>query len=118
MNERKKVVLPKEVAGAIERLREIGISDYAIINEVGRRQPLGSTGLTPHLKVIEKWVDRTGRGDELLGALVNGYEKETTPDELLRAYYECFPGKERIEAKRAIEVTLNILGITVEGIND
>lgn len=117
MNE--KVALPREVAEAIEELRDIGLSTYSIVNRVGHKQSLGSTGLTPYLKVIHAWVDE-GNGDILLSALVNGYEIKRTPHEELREYYQSLDDCDSYDVvvSGAVETTLRILGITVEGIND
>lgn len=68
---------------------------------------------------------------ELASALINGYEIEKTPEEMIRWYFdECTSTEIRIRdwgfsydanhyagEKVGIKNTLNILGITIEGIN-
>ena len=120
-----KVTIPKQIAEAIEKLRAEGRSNWYIMY-----QAEGAVLDGPRLD-IKRWAFE-GRGkstpDLLMGALVNGYEIERTPHEKLREYHlqaledsesparSIYPyGKERREA---IETTLSILGITVEGIND
>ena len=128
-----KVVLPKDVAKAVEYLQEIGITNYGIVGYLERGAKLGSSGLQPYLTVINKWISEEAvRPDILLTALVNGYEVEQTPEDRLRKYYE----KVEVESFRAnaknqwrheaelmgrlvgVRTTLRILGITIEGIND
>lgn len=57
------------------------------------------------------------RTDDLIKALYIGYEVEQTPEEKLLTYYEVEKNEQNVEAKTAIEETLKILGLKVEGIN-
>lgn len=115
-----KVVLPKEVAEAIDNLRKQGITDYGIV--VGTAE-----GYLGRNRVVVKEYFREGtraNADLLMQALVNGYEVERTPhDELRDLYYEMSVAADSGSryshiGRRTVEKTLNILGITVEGIND
>ncbi len=64
----------------------------------------------------------------LMSALINGYEVEKTPEERLRDYFDTQRMKylasvdgertEYLSKYLAIKQTLEILGITIEGIND
>ena len=127
-----KVVLPKDVAEAIENLRDFGLTDYGIIVESADTTRKGNE--IDELRIIRKFTfESEGDGAQIiLQALVNGYEVEQTPEDRLREYYE----KVEIESFRAntkkqwhheaelmgrlvgVRTTLRILGITIEGIND
>lgn len=125
MAELTKVTIPKEIAEAIEKTRRDYKSNYVILHQVR-----GSL-VTPHHLTLKHWAfDIRGEGspDLLMEALVNGYEIERTPHEELREYYEVIHedierndyglGLYRAEgAAEGVLKTLNILGITVEGIN-
>lgn len=129
-----KVVLPKEVADAIERLRDIGITPFGIANRLDRRSPLGETGLAEYLKVVSDWKNENGwdRANVIMSALVNGYTIEKSPEEKVREYYNELINRStrslalhdnelsRVQEFGAIAVkcTLNLLGITIEGVND
>ncbi|MGR6115866.1 DUF1642 domain-containing protein [Aeribacillus composti] len=116
-----KVLLPREVAEDIERLRKKGCSNFTIVRLAFEAYSDYST--------IRKWAfDINGRGtpDLLMKALVNGYEIEETPEEKLRQYYsdvyeqynELFKSDSRLYGVlEGIENTLDILGIEIPGIN-
>ncbi|MEH6941619.1 DUF1642 domain-containing protein [Bacillus sp. JJ722] len=122
-----KVILPKEVAEAIERLREGGCSNFEII-----RQAHGAVFTETYL-TIKRWAFENGGGssDDLMSALINGYEVEQNPEDRLREFYEeCLINASRADGLgRAlqrefesgkylgIKCTLNTLGIKIEGIN-
>ncbi|WP_142385078.1 hypothetical protein [Cytobacillus massiliigabonensis] len=67
--------------------------------------------------------------ETLMSALVNGYEIEKTPEEKIRDYYyglkgtECSlelrgqSGSQFRQGWQSVRETLDILGITIEGIN-
>lgn len=108
-----KVKLPKEVAEAIESLREPfnSFSDYAIIGM------LYSPSKHKEVKEIQVLHENMGQekmhpGD-LLQALVNGYEVEETPEEKVREMYGIATAIER----NAIVSTLNAVKISIEGVN-
>ena len=120
-----KVILPKSVAEAIETMRSKGVSNYGIIDNSSRYPTSRSE------ETVWRWAfgeSRTGNPDLLMSALVNGYEIEKSPEEKLREYYEDhvkdeisgdYDRKFTGEATtKAIVDTLDILGITIEGIND
>jgi len=104
-----KVTVSKEVAEAIEHAKRTCIVSALI------RFADGESGfLHPKMKLLRKELDR----EALLHAIFYGYEVEQTPEEKLREYYESLDMQSR-EADEAYGVreTLNILGITIEGIN-
>lgn len=119
----KKVTLPRDVAEALEELRESGRSNIDIVWKSCEPIVNGT-----YMK-IKRWAfcEEGGSADELMSALVNGYEIEQSPEDRLREYYVYQEqsyhdnvGTERIEhlAKGvAIRTTLAILGIQIEGIN-
>ncbi|MEC0718978.1 hypothetical protein P8882_01655 [Bacillus haynesii] len=54
----------------------------------------------------------------LAAALINGYEVEKTPEEKVREYYESYGGSpSAMERKEAVQDTLDLLGIEIEGVN-
>ncbi|MCY8348063.1 hypothetical protein MOC74_21910 [Bacillus haynesii] len=54
----------------------------------------------------------------LAAALINGYEVEKTPEEKVREYYESYGGSpSAMERKEAVQDTLDLLGIKIEGVN-
>nr|MDH3082642.1 hypothetical protein [Bacillus subtilis] len=81
----------------------------------------------------DRWIEEFSCLNELdimtlATALVNGYEVEKTPEEKLREYYEslwsdyCDSDDPFIEvacesARAAVNETLNLLGIKIEGVN-
>jgi len=119
-----KVTLPKEVAEAIEGLRRLGKSNCDIISSViGRIYGKNS-------KVVRDYAECSNDNfEDILSALVNGYEIERTPEEKLREYYEGlkssedsleiagYSGSQFRQGWQSVENTLDILGITIEGIN-
>jgi hypothetical protein len=121
-----KVKVTKEVAEAIETLRTQGCSSCAILLKAE-----GALTSEPDL-TLNKWAFgfEGGTPDFLMTALVNGYEVEKTPEDEVREYYdglnfdplacEICPKERRvrIEKRLSIRLTLNKLGITIEGVND
>ena len=109
-----KVVLPKEVAEAIEMGRRNGMSNFNIVHLAW-----GAVFAGPD-KAVKEWAfDPKGEGspDLLMEALVNGYEIERTPHEELLEYYGNIRGNHAGYESYGVIRTLSILGITVEGIN-
>lgn len=116
-----KVLLPREVAEAIEYLRKKGYRNFTIMRLAFEAHSDSS--------VIRKWAfNINGRGtpDLLMKALVNGYEIEETPEEKLQRYYsdvneqfnELLESDSRLYGVlEGIENTLDILGIEIPGIN-
>lgn len=124
-----KVILPKEVAEAIEIIKGCGWSNYYIVTSTDKplkdRRPCYE-----EIEVIRRWAVE-GNSDKLLEALVNGYEVEKFPEDKLREYIESnrtwidrpedFAISERqryVGRNQGVMMTLSILGITIEGIND
>ncbi len=117
-----KVTIPREVAEAIEKARRDGYNNRMIIH--------ASNGdmVGPYTLDLARYTERSGNFDILMRALVNGYIVEKSPEEKLRSMYEDYV-KDEISgdydrkftgeaATNAIVNTLDILGITIEGIND
>ena len=116
----KKVKLPKHVAEALDQV----IGKYQYKSHIVRDSVVGNDSIDGMEIIIRYFRRESGNiSDELLHALVIGYEVERTPEERLRDYYEYL---QRIKSDsiyddlraEAVEETLDILGITVEGIND
>jgi hypothetical protein len=112
-----KVTLPKEVAEAIDGLLRLGRSKRDIIS--------ASTGgiVGERSAQIKMFVDDSPENFEvLMSALVNGYEVEQTPEEKVREYYDFLRSastwnEDHAGKVRAIEKTLDLLGIKISGVN-
>lgn len=120
VNMTKKVTLPREVAEAIESLRNRGASDQDIVAYGIERYTIVDAG------IIYNYGQEHFR--ELMSALVNGYEIEKSPEERLREYLsEMERYRVNADSKPYYQycrgrtegalVALNILGIQIEGIN-
>ena len=117
-----KVTISKKVADAIEKARK-GYGDRQILEVAFDPNNSWETVGAKPLNDVDPML--------LAKALVNGYEVERTPHDQLREYFEINtawiedPGSyEPTERQRflgrnqGVLRTLNILGITVEGVND
>jgi len=108
-------------------MRKEGATNYEII-----RRANGAMITEPDV-VLRRWAfgeQAEGSPDMLMTALVNGYTIEKSPEEKLRnifeeyrANYRCTEDWERDNAYAegvlfGIEETLELLDITIEGIND
>ncbi|MGC4375744.1 DUF1642 domain-containing protein [Fictibacillus sp. Mic-4] len=125
-----KVILPRDVAEAIEKLRKSGWDDATLLDRTEF-----FTGIIDDDSPLIFQIDRSHSGYTIADflsddfeknmpiyarAILNGYEIEKSPEELLREYYE-----ELVETGSAyaysesygIVHTLNILGIKIPGIN-
>jgi hypothetical protein len=117
-----KVVLPREVAEAIENVRKrLGWTDEVILHKTY------TNGWEA------EWTEvLNANGDEnkaflIAQALVNGYEIEKSPEEKVREYYEFWSEKLtdrdyelRIEAREKLNgmiFVLNAYDIKIEGVN-
>ncbi|MCY7780015.1 hypothetical protein MOB41_16575 [Bacillus haynesii] len=113
MSEIKKPVITKEQARAIEQVRRWGHGDDWILashSDVlsGRTSTWGC-----NICALDKMDMLT-----LAAALINGYEVEKTPEEKVREYYESYGGSpSAMERKEAVQDTLDLLGIEIEGVN-
>jgi len=111
----KKVILPREVAEAIENIRMQGFENCNIVRAVTHSNP-------PYDDVdLERLIAFANRNfDDLIISLAAGYEVEKTPEEIIRDDYEQFdPGtlEYRAGLRDGIVRTLNTLGIKIEGVN-
>lgn len=103
-----KVTLPREVARALEMC----------VKRYGEK-----TTLKYHAEDTNSWKNAVSalNGFDLMtlaSALVNGYTIETTPEEMVREYYDSFGGSPSAqERKQGVVDTLNLLGIRIEGVN-
>jgi hypothetical protein len=118
--ENSKVILPRDVAEAIEKLRSYGFSNWVVMDKAQ-----GAICSDPDL-TLHKWAfDEEGEGtpDLLMSALVNGYLTDKTPEEKVREYFDSLSPKGRDEtdyehgATDAILEVLDMLGIEIAGIN-
>lgn len=117
-----KVTIPREVAEAIEELRNAGMSNWAIIAIANDPSEFDEKCLGEYSTTLSRFKER----DKLLVALVNGYEIEQTPEERLRDIF-IDAANERLSAGSdgeyyvgmmdGIRTALNTLGIKIVGIN-
>jgi DNA integrity scanning protein DisA with diadenylate cyclase activity len=111
-----KIVVPKQVANAIAHYVALADSKHEAFQDI---LSLGYEAEKSELILRHFEHDF----DELMEALICGYEVEVTPEDELRMYYgqhkylasHFFSSSEG--AVNAIEFTLNALGIKVEGVN-
>lgn len=128
-----KVLLPKEVAEAIENVWD------KVVGGLGPRDSVKHTWLTNWQTLCEEFPEQEPilleyfreNPVNYVESLVNGYEVEQTPEDKLREYIENNrtwtdrPGDYAISERQryvgrnqGVMMTLSILGITIEGIND
>jgi hypothetical protein len=112
-----RVTLPREVAEAIEKIREKGGRNYVIV-----RAAIKLSEASAEEKVISDWVIKNFQDnlDALIIALVNGYEIEKSPEDKVREFFEScrqFDSTYHYGAKYGIITTLNILDIKIPGVN-
>jgi hypothetical protein len=121
-----RVTLPREVAEAIEKLRENGVRNFAIIHSA-----LKLSEASTEEKVISDWVAENYQDnlDALIIALVNGYEIEKSPEDKVREYYNYAQDRYDLSNNgsseedyfagvlKGIEITLNLLDIKIPGVN-
>lgn len=120
-----KVKLSREVAEALDSLRRQGGGNYEIVAAfIKRRKEI------PEIKTLADAFELNKISfDDILNALVNGYEIEKSPEDKVREYYER-ASKRFLSLEDgsyedgyvsgvidAVEETLNLLGIKVPGVN-
>jgi uncharacterized protein (UPF0297 family) len=120
-----KVKLPRELAEALDSLREKGYSNFTILSYVINEKYIAHL---PEITTIVKAYERDDFSfDTLLNALVNGYEIEKSPEDKVRAYYEFWSERAkdrdyetRTEAENKLDGMLFVLdayGIKIPGVN-
>jgi hypothetical protein len=111
-----KVVIPREVAEAIESVREVARASNEQILEARLD---GSKWFCELYTPLMEDVDF----DTLVRALYNGYIAEQTPEEKVLEYFRshetCTPElvDRYIGICKGVVDTLNLLGIKIEGVN-
>jgi hypothetical protein len=129
MNE--KVMLPKEVAEAIENLREdwqtanlLNAGEFVRVTNPSLLDLDESHAGYPIAKYLS--ADFTNNYPKYTSAIINGYEIARTPEERVLEYYlelhskmlgTFAPRREEAAEIAGIEKTLDIFGIQIEGIN-
>ncbi|MGN7387782.1 hypothetical protein [Sporosarcina sp. SAFN-015] len=125
-----KVKIPQKVMEAIDKL--LGGIDgyhftkYGILAHLDDAKELAKFA---ELRVLNDYynsleMDSQRHPNELMRALVNGYEVEKTPEEKVRDYYgkiNALIAEHRyshdVGVRFGIEKTLDLLGIKIEGVN-
>ena len=108
-----KIVLPKEVAEAIEYYTRVCDCKTDALMDIHR---MGFEGTRSEL--ILRYFD--GNYDELMEALICGYEVEKTPEEKVREFYTEDTSEIHYEEQLrrwTIRRTLDLLGIKIAGVN-
>jgi hypothetical protein len=115
-----KITVPKEVADAIAYFVDLADTKTEAFTDI---LSMGYEGT--HSEIILCYF--AGNNDELMEALICGYEVEASPEDNLRKYYEEAQYKRLSGAYTqtsygrgvtdGIERTLEYLGMKVEGIN-
>lgn len=124
-----KVTVTKEVAEAIEDVREL-FSDTAIIAIIENDR--GNTAYGTKMSTLVRFARQAeGNIDLIMRALVLGYTVEKSPEEKVREYYDRCRAKHAEVVKCDLtnaakhwsgqmvgaSITLDILGIKIEGVN-
>jgi DNA integrity scanning protein DisA with diadenylate cyclase activity len=122
-----KIVLPKNVAEAIRHYTDLADTKTEAFTDI-----LSLGYEAAQSEIILRHFDHDY--DELMEALICGYEVEKTPEEKVREYFaqvkslrESLLGYSTVEImrqadryrvmERAIKDTLDLLGIKIEGVN-
>ncbi|SDJ62120.1 DUF1642 domain-containing protein [Paenibacillus naphthalenovorans] len=104
-----KVKLPREVAEAIERFRNIGCDNASIIYTFASGEDKNNIDFANYA---------ADNFDTLLQALVNGYEVEQTPEEIIKHLYDNMFSPNQDAYRNGMIDTLNALNIKIKGVND
>lgn len=131
-----KVKLPKEVCEAIETMRSNEMTNYAIISSLNDSFWVKDKGceLSNVINANHVLYDYTHQSplqntELIIEALVNGYEVEPTPEKkLLEMYKQALQNHQNAKIdeeiiyysgySQGILITLETLGIEIEGINE
>ncbi|MBS4195389.1 hypothetical protein [Lederbergia citri] len=111
-----KPTLTHEQARAIDLAKMFAFNIPTIIENVSKGKPFAN----PKYSALERLDIYT-----IMSALVNGYEIEKSPEEKLREYFNeanvLIPVSKthyQLGVRDAVRKTVDILGITIEGINE
>jgi hypothetical protein len=112
-------VLPKPVDKAIKRLREAGLSNFELIWRTSDAQRYHNV---EEIQVIANYFRNKKNYDDLLEALVNGYEVEQTPEEQIKGLWTIMKlsgsDESLIQAYyQGMVQTLKVLNVKVSGVN-
>lgn len=118
-----KVVVSKEVAEAIKHFRNPDGWSWA--NASFMLEHFSIANVDCEYRIAIREMDT----DELMSALVNGYEVEKSPEEKVRDYYDILKLREEYSEKsgvsgsqhrqgwQSVVETLDLLGIKIGGVN-
>lgn len=116
-----RITLPKDVAEAIESIKSAFNGQAYSIDVIwsnAQNTPESDYG------VIWRWITKEEGADgvpQYFNALVNGYDVEQTPEEKVQEYYKNLrnscEGSFYWEQANVVEITLDLLGIAIEGVN-
>jgi hypothetical protein len=121
-----KANLPKDVVDAIEGLRGVFGDSEDLLTNLPLMQERYGIGGDGWYGAIVNYCKVPSQRMNYFKAVVNGYEKERTPEDVLREYYrnlnpDGHVGFDRraelIEKRASVRHTLNVLGIKIEGVN-
>jgi hypothetical protein len=111
-----KVKIPKEIAAEIEKAREnvprVNADHYLL--SLAFRYTHGNPGMTLFKFAQENYED-------YVQAVVNGYTVDQTPEDKVREFYKdrrkSSEGSLYWEQANTVQITLDLLGIKIEGVN-
>jgi hypothetical protein len=113
-----KVVIPREVAEAIESERRLGAKNDGLLRLIAQDDPIH------YERNSRLLMEFAGKNPETYArAIINGYTVEKTPEEKVREYFRshetCTPElvDRYIGICKGVVDTLNLLGIKIEGVN-
>lgn len=110
-----KAILPRNVAQAIERIRERREGERTLFNypNIALNAPRSED-----YSIINTYVNQNEDNfKNYFNALVNGYEIDKNPDEKVRDQYHYYKSHDLHVSANAFEEVLNLLGIRIEGVN-
>jgi DNA integrity scanning protein DisA with diadenylate cyclase activity len=105
-----KITVPRQVAEAITHY--VALAD----TKTEALQDILSLGYeATQSEIILRHFD--GDYDELMEALICGYEVEGSAEVKIREFYEDLENEQWLDEMQAVEHVLNILGIKIAGVN-
>lgn len=108
-----RVKLPRGVAEELTAMKQHESYPISLVIDIFNGVSVGAKG------DLAKYFDsdRSRRIEIIMKALVNGYEVEETPEDKVRDYYLSYEREQHWTACNHIKSVLELLGITIEGVN-
>jgi hypothetical protein len=106
-----KIVLPKNVAEAIRHYTDLADTKTEAFTDI-----LSLGYEAERSELILRYFD--GNYDELMEALICGYEVEVTPEDKVREFYRNYVAEGLHSEAAAIRVAFIKYGVKIDGVND